>query len=63
VSVTDHADAARAQKAEVHVCGLCGRPVTARHKNEYTPARARLVVDRGLCVCPAQTLAHGPSLI
>ena len=64
VTVTDHADRARIpQQATVHVCDVCGRPVTARDKSEYTAARARLVVDRGLCVCPTQTMAHGPSLI
>src|SRR5687767_2340044 len=63
VTVADHADFARTQTADVHVCDICGRPVAARDKNEYTAARARLVVDKGLCVCPAQAPAHGPSLI
>jgi hypothetical protein len=63
VTVTDHVDPARAQTADVRVCDVCGRPVAARDKNEYTAARARLVVDKGLCVCPAQAPARGPSLI
>src|SRR3954469_15713984 len=63
VSAADNADLARAQTADVHVCDVCGRPVTARDKNEYTAARARLVVERGLCVCPMQAPTRGPSLI
>ena len=63
MTVIDHADLARSQSTDVHLCEICGRPVVARDKNEYTPARARLVVARGLCVCPAQSPARGPSLI
>jgi hypothetical protein len=63
VTVTDHADAARTQTAGVRVCDICARPVAARDKHEYTPARARLVVDKGLCVCPARAPVRGPSLI
>jgi len=63
VTVTDHVDSARTETADVRVCDLCGRPVAARDKNEYTAARARLVVDKGLCVCPAQAPERGPSLI
>jgi hypothetical protein len=63
VTVTDHADSAGTQTAGVRVCDICGRPVAARDKNEYTAARARLVVDKGLCVCPARAPARGPSLI
>jgi hypothetical protein len=37
--------------------------VPARDKNEYTPARAQLIVDKGLCVCPAQAPVAAPSLI
>ncbi|BCB75787.1 hypothetical protein GCM10022251_26190 [Phytohabitans flavus] len=32
-------------------CDQCGRPLPALHKNEYTPARARLVADLGVCMC------------
>jgi hypothetical protein len=35
-------------------CEQCGRPLPALHKNEYTPARARLVAEVGVCMC-----AHG----
>ncbi len=63
LTVANHADSARTQTAGVRVCDNCGRPVAARDKNEYTAARARLVVDRGLCVCPAQLPVRGPSLI
>jgi len=38
----------------VRLCDKCGRPLPALDKNEYTPARARLVADLGVCVC-----AHG----
>jgi hypothetical protein len=37
--------------------------VAARDKNEYTAARAQLVVDKGLCVCPAQAPVRAPSLM
>ena len=63
MTVTDHAHSARAQTALIRVCNICGRPLTARDKNEYTAARARLVADNGLCVCPGQAPAGGPSLI
>ena len=38
---------------------MCGRPVAAQDKNEYTAARARLVIGKGLCVCPAQAPVEG----
>jgi hypothetical protein len=63
VAVTDHTYPARTQTAGVRVCNSCGRPLTARDKNEYTPARARLVADMGLCVCPGPAPAGGPSLL
>jgi hypothetical protein len=63
VTATDHGNAARSRTAEVRVCDQCGRPSPARDKNEYTAARARLVADNGLCVCPGQAPAAGPSLI
>jgi hypothetical protein len=65
VTVTDHVDPARAETSGVRVCDICGRPVAARDKDEYTVARARLVIDKGLCVCPtkAQAPERGPSLI
>ena len=62
VTVTGQAHSARTQTA-VRVCNICGRPLTARDKNEYTAARARLVGEKGLCVCPGQAPAGGPSLI
>ena len=63
VAVTDPADSARTQTAEVRVCDICGRPVAARDKSEYTAARAKLVVERGLCICLARAPVRGPSLI
>ena len=65
MTVTDHVDPAQTETAGVRVCDVCGRPVAARDKEEYTAARARLIVDKGLCVCPAQAQApeRGPSLI
>ena len=47
----------------VRVCDRCGRVVPALDKKEYTPERARLIVERGLCVCPSETPAHGPSML
>ena len=63
MTVTDRADAGRPDTAGVRLCDRCGRPVTARDKNEYTAARARVVADKGLCVCPAHTPTRAPSLI
>jgi hypothetical protein len=63
MSVTDHADAAGARTGEVRLCEACGRPMAARDKSEYTAARARLILQKGLCVCPAQAPTRGPSLI
>jgi hypothetical protein len=63
LTAANHADSARTQTAAVRVCDNCGRPVAARDKSEYTPARAQLVGAKGLCVCPAQALAPAPSLI
>jgi hypothetical protein len=63
VTATHHTDSTPTQTADVRVCDVCGRPVAARDKNEYTVARARLVADRGLCVCSTQAPAHAPSLI
>ena len=63
MTVIDHADPAWTQPADVRLCDVCGRPMAARNKNEYTADRARLVVARGLCVCPMGALARGPSLI
>ena len=36
----------------VRLCEQCRRPLPALHKNEYTPARARLVAALGVCLCP-----------
>jgi hypothetical protein len=63
VPVPDHAEAARTPRTSVRVCEICGRPVAARDKDEYTVARARLVVDKGLCVCSVQAPTPAPSLI
>ena len=63
VAVTEPADSARTQTADVRVCDICGRPVAARDKSEYTAARAKLVVERGLCICLARAPERGPSLI
>ena len=38
----------------VRRCELCARPLPALNKNEYTPIRARLVAEVGVCMC-----AHG----
>jgi hypothetical protein len=50
--------ASRGQRAapageEVRVCDQCERPLIALDRQEYTTARAELVAERGLCVCPA----------
>ena len=63
VAVAEYADAAPTDTAGVRVCDKCGRPLPARDKNEYTAARARVVIDKGLCVCTAQTPTRAPSLI
>ena len=63
MTVTGHANAAGTQTTGVRVCNRCDRPLTARDKNEYTEARARLVANKGLCVCPGQASGGGPSLI
>jgi len=63
VTVTNRTYDAPIPTPGVRICDICGRPVAARDKNEYTAARARLVVDRGLCVCPAQAPVRAPSLI
>ncbi len=54
----------------VRLCPQCGRTMAALHKNEYTPARARLVAATGLCVCSpgrgngvARVPERGPSLL
>ena len=63
MTVTDHADAAGTRTADVRLCATCGRPMAARDKSEYTAARARLILQKGLCVCPAQAPTRGPSLL
>jgi len=63
VTITDRSNARRTQSGQVRTCDICGRPLPARDKNEYTAARAKLVADNGLCVCPGQAPARGPSLI
>ena len=69
MSVIDHAGTALPETAGVRVCGSCGRPVAARNYTEYTPTRAQLLIDRGLCLCPqpptdAPSPAHAsPSVI
>jgi hypothetical protein len=63
VTITNRTDGAPIPTAGVRICDTCGRPVAARDKNEYTAARAQLVVDKGLCVCPAQAPVRAPSLM
>jgi hypothetical protein len=63
VTVTNHSRGAPIPTAGVRICDSCSRPVAARDKNEYTAARAQLVVDKGLCVCPALAPDRAPSLI
>ena len=63
MTVTDHIHSVPTRTAGVRVCDHCGRPTAARDKSEYTVDRARVVVDRGLCVCPSGPPARGPSLI
>jgi hypothetical protein len=63
VTVTNRTHGAPIPTAGVRICDACGRPVPARDKNEYTPARAQLIVDKGLCVCPAQAPVRAPSLM
>ncbi|MCW6006196.1 hypothetical protein K1W54_16635 [Micromonospora sp. CPCC 205371] len=52
----------------IRLCDQCGRPLPALDKNEYTPARARLVAEQGVCMCPHETddvelPERGPSLL
>lgn len=53
----------------VRLCTQCGRPLPALHKNEYTPLRARMVAEMGVCLCPrdeggdAERPDRGPSLL
>ena len=53
MTVTDRTEATHGTTAAVRICDKCGRTALAEDKKEYTAARARLVVERGLCVCPA----------
>ncbi|KHD78700.1 hypothetical protein MB27_03445 [Actinoplanes utahensis] len=52
MKMVHHAGAVVPETAGVRVCGSCGRPVAARDRAEYTAARARLLLDRGFCLCP-----------
>jgi len=63
MTVAYRPESVRTQTAGVRVCDICGRAVAARDKKEYTAARARLVVDKGLCVCSDPSPARGASLI
>ncbi|GLH99236.1 hypothetical protein [Phytohabitans aurantiacus] len=53
----------------VRQCDQCGRPLPALDKNEYTPMRARLVAEQGVCMCPhgetddIEVPERGPSLL
>lgn len=53
----------------IRLCDQCGRPLPALEKNEYTPARARLVGEQGVCMCPhgvdddIELPERGPSLL
>lgn len=63
MTVANRTDGATIPTAGVRICDTCGRPVAARNKHEYTPARALLVVNKGLCVCSTQAPVRAPSLI
>ena len=63
MTVTNRTDGGQIPTAGVRICDTCGRPVAARVKNEYTAARAQLVVNKGLCVCPTQAPVPAPSVI
>lgn len=39
------------------LCGSCRRPLVAEDRGEYTPRRAALVAERGLCVCAGHVAA------
>lgn len=59
-NVIGHQGTAAPGSAGVRVCDSCGRAVAARNRAEYTAARARLLLDRGFCLCP-QPGARVPS--
>lgn len=43
----------------VAVCPACGRVTPSLSRDEYTPQRADLILQRGLCVCPSDTATTG----
>lgn len=43
----------------VAVCPDCGRVTPSLSRDEYTPERAALILERGLCVCPSGTASTG----
>ncbi len=44
-----------ARRPSTRVCSTCKRPLRALQQDEYTDARAALVVEHGLCVCAGPT--------
>jgi hypothetical protein len=51
MSIDYHTGPVNADPDGVRLCGNCRRPVAARNRTEYTAARARLLLDRGFCLC------------
>lgn len=45
------------------VCQTCERPTPAHGPSEYTPARAAMILQRGLCLCPPPGGDGDPSQI
>ncbi|WP_146169093.1 hypothetical protein [Actinoplanes italicus] len=51
LSINYHTGPVSSDVEGVRLCGYCRRPMAAQHKTEYTAARARLLLDRGFCLC------------
>lgn len=45
------------------VCQTCERPTPAHDPSEYTPARAAMILQRGLCLCPLPSPDGEPNQI
>lgn len=41
----------------VALCPACGQVPPSLSPDEYTPQRAALILERGLCVCPGDTVS------
>ena len=52
MSSLDMGPATHSRDAAPRVCPKCGSPVAADDPSEYTAARAALILERGLCLCP-----------